>query len=219
MLSLLRLVVPVLLLAAPAWGESFGAYVVGVGSGGAADPATRANGSGVYLGDGRVLTAAHVLGRGPAGRPVTVLVAGLRLPAVIRREGDLDGIDASLITLDPAALPPERRALPPLALCPRLPPVGTTVTVATPTRSFAPRLLPATLLPGPLAARMPTLVEEVDANSGSPVFDPVAFCLLGLISQRIEGTVHAPGPDGPQAERRGLARAFVAADRLAEFLR
>ncbi|MFD2233838.1 trypsin-like peptidase domain-containing protein [Phaeospirillum tilakii] len=216
MISRLAVIVPVLLLAAPAWGQAFSAYVVGVGPGAAADPATRANGSGVYLGDGRVLTAAHVLGRGPAGRPVTVLVAGVRLPAVIRREGDLDGIDASLISLDPAALPPERRALPPLALCPRLPPVGTLVAVATPTRRFSPRLLPATLLPEPLASRMPTLVEEVDANSGSPVFDPVAFCLLGLITRRIEGTMSAPGAAG---ERRGLARAFVAADRLAEILR
>src|SRR6516225_8429470 len=55
-------------------------------------------GLGVYLGNGLVLTAAHVVGSAARTRP-SVRVAGMDLPAKAIKEGNIERVDLTLLSL------------------------------------------------------------------------------------------------------------------------
>src|SRR5664280_3860846 len=59
----------------------------------------------IYLGQGAVITAAHVLGRWPSfiSNP-RVLIAGQELPAKIIKNGSSETIDLALLSVDEARL-------------------------------------------------------------------------------------------------------------------
>ena len=73
-------------------------------------------GSGVYLGDGLVLTAAHVITVNPADRTATVVMDGWRNDAALVATAPA-GLDLALLRIAPDALSAQRRALKPVEIC------------------------------------------------------------------------------------------------------
>ena len=60
---------------------------------------------GIYLGEGTVVTAAHVVGRYPFFSNPRVLVAGEDLPATVIKEGSPEQTDLALLSVDQERLP------------------------------------------------------------------------------------------------------------------
>jgi len=151
-------------------------------------------GFGVYLGDGKILTAEHVIGEPPRSIP-DAEIAGVTLPTTLVRRGRFEDIDLAELSVDPNALPEPIKSLPPLPICAADPIMGTFVEVVTP-NGIAPShivssdVLPPELFSPAVIAEFPTLIADVysTGNSGSGVFDPGQACLLGIISRKIELT-------------------------------
>jgi hypothetical protein len=158
-------------------------YAVGIVHGGPGD-SVRTGNTGIYLGRGLVLTAAHVAG----SPPLFVVAAGQPLVAKILKAGTFEAVDVTLLSIDPVALSASMRVLAPLALCDQSAVPGQAVMVVeqrgkkTPSVIVSPFDLPASLSPN-----FTTLVEDGPAvgNSGSGVFDEASGCLMGIMSRRI----------------------------------
>jgi hypothetical protein len=69
-------------------------------------------GRGVYLGKGLVLTAAHVVGSTAHTKP-RVHIAGMELPATAIREGNVERVDLTLLSVDEQRLPAPAGQSPP----------------------------------------------------------------------------------------------------------
>jgi len=83
----------------------------------AGDTVHFARGSGVYLGNGLVLTAAHVLALAdPANPNATVSLDGWQTGAKLVATGQ-NGLDLALLKIDPAELSRARREMKPLDIC------------------------------------------------------------------------------------------------------
>ena len=65
-------------------------------------------GYGIYLGNGLILTAAHVPGNVAETKP-HVVIAGEDLPASLVRQGELEGVDLTLLSIDVTKLPVDMR--------------------------------------------------------------------------------------------------------------
>src|ERR1700730_15422935 len=61
-------------------------------------------GYGVYLGNGLILTAAHVAGDVAQTKPHLV-IAGQDLPAALIKQGSLESVDLTLLSIDGTKLP------------------------------------------------------------------------------------------------------------------
>src|ERR1700722_12823045 len=86
-----------------------------------------AGGAGVYLGNGLVITAAHVAGGGTNG----VRIDGVNVPAATIKAGSFPQLDLALIYMEPGKIPEsvrERR----MTLCREQSPPGTPVILAAP---------------------------------------------------------------------------------------
>jgi serine protease Do len=181
--------------------DRVGPAVVGLGRG-------WARGSGVVIGDGRVLTAAHVL----RGAEVTVTFAGGRAAAgrVAGADADLDIAvvatdtgDAPAVQWEPAAVGALRAGAPVLALAnPGGHGLRTTFGLVSATgRSFR----------GPRGRRIPGSIEHTAplprGSSGGPLVDPDGR-LLGLNAVRREGGLILAVPADEALKRRvdALAR-------------
>src|ERR1044072_1793720 len=71
----------------------------------------RSDGSGVYLGSGLIITAAHVV---DPDSDMSVKIAGIDLPAKVRKQGSPEDVDLSLLSIDQHKLP---TALPDIQIC------------------------------------------------------------------------------------------------------
>ncbi len=91
-------------------------------------------GYGIYLGQGAVITAAHVLGRWPyfISNP-RVLIAGQELPAKVIRTGSPGTTDLAILSVDETRLPVSLR-LRRNPLCKEPPQAGENVIVVVPGR-------------------------------------------------------------------------------------
>lgn len=160
-------------------------------------------GPAVYLGEGLLLTAAHVVN---TRVETTAAIAGARLPVTIVKQGVFDEIDLSLLRVDPAKLPP---TLPTVPVCVAPPWPGDPVVVITSGAVTRSVIVPPSVLPAYYQHRFPTLIRDVatTGNSGSGVFDPAKKCLLGIMSRKF--TVN--GKD--------IAKYFVSADLIRTFLK
>ena len=87
-------------------------------------------GYGIYLGNGLVITAAHVVGHAYLFNP-KVLIAGQTLEAKVVKEGDFEKVDLTLLSIDARRLP-ARIGLRLMPLCDAPPSAGQSVVVATP---------------------------------------------------------------------------------------
>jgi hypothetical protein len=146
-------------------------------------------GSGVYLGDGLVLTAAHVVKLDPTHNKVVVLIDGVRTDGEVVFNGDAHKIDLALIRLVANELTPKRRTQPQVHVCPAN---------AAPNRS----VMVASMGTVTAATTIPSAVSTIGAggdwtnilstgyhhgNSGGGVFDPGHDCLWGILVQELSG--------------------------------
>src|SRR6202034_1068813 len=142
-------------------------------------------GYGIYLGNGLILTAAHVAGEFAQTKP-RVLIAGQDLPASLVKEGTLDTIDLTLLSIDGTKLPVslQMRRTP---LCKHPPFAGERVVVAIPEGTAPSKIVPPQAIPADLRGRFDTAIADVatTGNSGSGVFDAANLCLLGIMSRKI----------------------------------
>lgn len=175
-------------------------------------------GYGIYLGQGLVITAAHVVGGDMAANP-NVVIAGKILPATIVRQGEFERVDLSLLRIDPRLLP-MRLALSVIPLCATPPRPGQPVVTVTPDAVAGSRIMAPQLLPPDVRGRFDTVISDVatTGNSGSGVFDAEKKCLMGIMSRKIQ-LAAAPSAAGKNRTLRDLAKYFVPAAQIRDFLR
>jgi S1-C subfamily serine protease len=179
------------------------------------DPPQSWTGYGIYLGKGLVITAAHVVGSAAHSNP-TVRIAGVDLPAHAIKEGSLERVDLTLLSIDKQKLPiylQMRR----LSLCDNQPWPGEPVIVAIPEGTARSQVMLPALLPANVQKKFPTVIRDVatTGNSGSGVFDAGQKCLLGIMSRKITVRPNtAPG----KAEEKDIAKYFVPASTIRAFI-
>ncbi len=175
-------------------------------------------GYGIYLGNGLILTASHVPGIFASTKP-HVVIAGQDLPAGLVKEGALDSVDLTLMSIDAAKLP-VRLQMRRMPLCERAPYAGEAVVVATPEGTARSRVLPRQAIPAELRARFDTTIADVatTGNSGSGVFDAANLCLLGIISRKISVVQQGSRFGAPVSATRDIAKYFVPAPVIKAFI-
>ena len=166
----------------------------------------QATGSGVYLESGLVITAAHVV---DPNSDISVNIAGVALPAKVRKQGSLEGVDLSLLSIDTEKLP---AALPPVPVCQHQPWPGDPVIVVDATTASSSHIAPPSVVDMFTRHKFGSLISDVAStgNSGAGVFDPQRKCLLGIISRKIS-TDSLEGP-------KDIAKYFVPANEIRDFL-
>jgi hypothetical protein len=174
-------------------------------------------GYGVYLGNGLILTAAHVTGDVAQTKP-RVVIAGQDLPAKLIKQGSLESVDLTLLSIDRTKLPVglQMRRTP---LCERPAYAGERVVVAIPEGTAVSKVLPRQAIPADLRGRFDTNIADVatTGNSGSGVFDVADLCLLGIISRKISVFQRPLKPGGP-APTTDIAKYFVPAAEIRAFI-
>ncbi len=175
-------------------------------------------GYGIYLGNGIVLTAAHVPGNFATSMP-HVVIAGQDLQAALVKQGDLDSVDLTLLSIDATKLPVRLR-MRRMPLCARAPYAGEAVVVATPEGTARSRVLPLQAIPADLRGRFGTDIADVatTGNSGSGVFDATDLCLLGIISRKISVAQRGLRFGASLAATRDIAKYFVPAPVIRAFI-
>ena len=175
-------------------------------------------GYGIYLGNGLILTASHVPGTFVYTKP-HVVVAGQDLPAGLVKEGSLDGVDLTLLSIDPTSLPVRLR-MRRMPICERAPYPGEAVVVVIPEGTARSRVLPRQAIPADLRDKFDTAIADVatTGNSGSGVFDRDNLCLLGIVSRKIS-VVQRGGKIGALVTTtRDIAKYFVPAPTIRSFI-
>ena len=156
-------------------------------------------GYGIYLGDGLVITASHVVDKVAITKP-KVVIDGLEFPAHAVKEGSLDTVDVTLLSIEPQR-PPAKLDGQRLALCESAPEVGDDVIVAVPEWTTRTQIVSAEPFPFWIRLRFGTLIADVPGtgNSGSGVFDARLGCLLGIISRKL--TFRTDGVPGESSDK------------------
>ncbi len=174
-------------------------------------------GYGIYLGNGLIITAAHVPGDVPKTKP-HVLVDGEDLPAVLVKQGVFDEVDLTLLSVDSAKLPVRLR-MRRLSLCERPPYPGEAVVTAIPEGVATSHVLPPQAIPRDLRGRFDTVIADVatTGNSGSGVFDAWSKCLLGIMSRKISVGRRGAGL-GTLVHAVDIAKYFVPARQIRAFI-
>ena len=140
-------------------------------------------GYGIYLGQGLVLTAAHVVGQWPLYTNPRVFIGGLDLPANVLREGLPEQTDLALISVDQKRLPISLQ-LRRTALCKESFSVGTNVSIVYPELTRRTQLISPLRIPPQYRMKLPFLIDEPE-GSGSGVFQSEKKCLLGIVSGKV----------------------------------
>jgi hypothetical protein len=175
-------------------------------------------GYGIYLGNGLILTASHVPGTFAFTKP-HVVVAGQDLPAGLIKEGNLESVDLTLLSVDATKLP-VRLQMRRMPLCDHPPYAGEAVVVAIPEGTARSRVLPPQAIPADLRGRFGTAIADVatTGNSGSGVFDAANLCLLGIISRKISLVQRSLRLGMPVAATRDIGKYFVPAPVIKAFI-
>ncbi len=142
-------------------------------------------GSGVLIGDGMVLTAAHVIAVNPQDPKVTVYIDNRRVDGLVAYSGQADHLDLALIKVDPMALPPTRRGLESVSPCSRNPGPAQPFVVAWMGKTSQETTLLRADPPkdGADHGRYSTMLAagHPKGASGGGVFDPQQGCLAGIM--------------------------------------
>jgi S1-C subfamily serine protease len=173
-------------------------------------------GYGVYLGNGYVLTAAHVVGHAIITQP-RIVIGGRPFPTEVIKEGTFETNDLTLLRVEPSLLPSQLQ-LRRIDLC-RAPPIpGQPVVVVVPEGEAVSHILDPRLLPPDIRGRFPTDIADVEStgNSGSGVFDSRSGCLMGIMSRKIGSTQR--NAFSFRTTRTELAKYFVPSTTISVFL-
>jgi hypothetical protein len=184
--------------------DSFLPYSVGVNGG-----------AGIYLGNGLILSVAHVVGGGIVDKP-KVSIAGRNLIATVVKESPFENLDLALLEIDESTLPVSLR-LRRIPLCQGNPWPGEEVVSLSAHGPVRSRILPPASLPAD-ARRFSTAFRDDGntGNSGTAVFEAQRKCLLGIVSRGIFQVYTQKGTD--KKTTRNIAKYFVSASVIAAFL-
>jgi len=174
------------------------------------------SGDGVYLGDGAVITAAHVIGRLGFLKNPHVLIAGQNLPAKIIKEGAVDQTDLTVLSVDEERIPVSLR-LRRNPLCRDPAKIGDKVVIVSSEKTDDAQIISPQLIAPELRERFNTLVSVV-GGSGSGVFDSERRCLMGIMSRKIMKLDYRREYGGVAAVPNGFAGYFVPASEIAHFI-
>jgi hypothetical protein len=173
-------------------------------------------GYGIYLGQGLVITAAHVVGHWPSLTHPTVRIAGQDFATKILKEGSFQKTDLALLAVDEGKLPATLR-LRRNPLCTAAPRVGMDIIHVLPQQvSRAHVISPLSIAPE-LRHRFATLIDT-PLESGSGLFDPEQRCLLGIVSAKIMKFSYQSTVAGVTAKPNGFAGYFVPASQILRFI-
>lgn len=175
-------------------------------------------GYGIYLGRGLVITAAHVIGWAFWNKP-RVEIAGKNLATKIVKEGSVNSLDVTLVSVDEGELPASLR-LRRMILCPFSTFPEEQVVVVTPEAIARSRVMSPYLLPPNLSDTFNSIIRDVapTGNSGSGVFDENGKCLLGIISRKIFGTRTRQQNGQTVTENYDIAKYFVPSTAIVNFM-
>jgi hypothetical protein len=173
------------------------------------------SGYGVYLGQGMVLTAAHVVGHWPVFTHPRVLVAGQDLQAKLIKKGSFATTDLALLSVDEDRLPVSLR-LRRDPLCTASPRIGMTVVDVIPRATIPAQIISPLLIPPALQRRFDALIDT-PKESGSGIFDPERGCLLGIVSAKVLKYSYQKQNGGIVWAPNGFAGYFVPAAQIADF--
>jgi hypothetical protein len=168
--------------------------------------------SGIYIGKGLVITAAHVVG--PVGTRLRLGIAGQEMEGQVVKAGKFEDVDLSLLSVDASKLPiwlQMRR----IEFCAKPLTVGQPVIVAVP-RSTARSVIASPMLLSPeYRKKFSTLIRDVatTGNSGSGVFAAGRKCFLGIMSLKFIAS-----PKDGEGAPRDIAKYFVPAATIWEFV-
>lgn len=179
----------------------------------AGDGTHYSQGSGVFLGRGLVLTAAHVVSVDPGNRQVTVLLDGRRVDGVLVRDGQAQKLDLALIRLKDEDLSPQRRDQPLVPVCPANPEPSQPVTVVAMGQSVTAFTIPKGLTSDGREESWTNLLATgfKQGNSGGGVFSIRQKCLWGIVNLELGGVSKTTGKPIELT-------AFVPAARITPFL-
>jgi hypothetical protein len=168
--------------------------------------------SGIYLGNGLIMTAAHVVGG--TGTRLDVGIADLQIQAKVIRAGKFDDVDLSLLSLDASKLPIWLR-LRRLEFCEKPPQVGQPVTVAAPASTARSTIASPMILAPDLRKKFPTLIKDVETigNSGAGVFAAGRKCLYGIVSRKLQTS-----PKAGEGAPANIVKYFVPAATIWAFI-
>jgi S1-C subfamily serine protease len=172
-------------------------------------------GTGIYFGNGYVLTASHVVG-GALLKQTNVTIAGRDLPARVVKQDAFEQSDLALLAIDDRELPTTLR-LQRISLCKDPPWPGQDVITVIPEEAVHSHVLSPIWLP--LDARQyKTVISDVarTGNSGAGVFDAQEGCLLGIMSRKISQVFTDKNAGGKEIV--DIAKYFVPAAAITEFL-
>jgi len=173
-------------------------------------------GYGIYLGQGIVITAAHVVGHWPFFTHPRVLIAGQDLPAKVIKEGSFETTDLALLSVDETKLPISLR-LRRNPLCTGSPSVGTEVVDVLPEGTIRARIIsPLSIIPQ-LRQRFDALIDS-PKDSGSGLFDAERKCLLGIISGMVQKFHYQLENVRIRGYMDGYAGFYVSAAKIAKFI-
>jgi hypothetical protein len=175
-------------------------------------------GFGIYLGQGLVITAAHVVAKRQSTGPI-IIVAGRQLASTVIKYGDFDSVDLAIVKVDETALPYKVRHLSPVTVCDDDPHVGQRVVVVVPDNIAPSHITSPDQFSSPEMRGFRTLIADVDTtgNSGSGVFDATSGCLLGIMSRKIE-EFSVRRQNGIETRRPKMrAKYFIPASSIREF--
>jgi hypothetical protein len=175
-------------------------------------------GYGVYLGNGYVITAAHVAGLS-LWTEVRVQIGAQDLSANVVKRGQFHGVDLTLVSIDERQLPVSLR-LRRMTVCQNSPWAGEGVIVATPEQIAPSHVMSPSRLPRGLAETYRTAISDVatTGNSGSGVFDANKKCLLGIVSGVIQETQTKVENGQSVKAKVNLAKFFVPSPTITGFI-
>ena len=173
-------------------------------------------GYGVYLGQGMVLTAAHVVGHWPVFTHPRILIAGQDLPANVIKKGSFQTTDLALLSVDQDRLPASVR-LRRNPLCEMPPNIGMQVVDVLPQATSRSQLISPLLIPPALQHKFDNLIDT-PKESGSGIFDPERQCLLGIVSAKVVKYAYQKQNGRAVWAPSGFAGYFVSAAKIAAFL-
>ena len=173
-------------------------------------------GYGIYLGQGIVITAAHVVGNWPIFTHPRVIVAGQDLPAKVIKEGSFETTDLALLSVEQAGLPISLR-LRRNPLCNRSPTIGSEVINVIPEGTTRARIISPLSIPAQLRMRFDTLIDS-EKSSGSGLFDAERKCLLGIMSGKVQKYHYQLENVRIRGYMDGYAGYFVSAAKIAKFI-
>lgn len=175
-------------------------------------------GYGIYLGNGLVITAAHVPGPAVQTQP-KVVYDGQRLATLALKEGSYPDMDLTVLKI--AGPVPPGLADRHTEICADPPRPDEAVVVSTPEKVTTSAVVRPEAIPPDMRDRFAgSSIKDVysTGNSGSGVFDADRHCLLGIMSSKLETHVRLIVNGEHVVRTIGIAKHFVPAGDIRAFL-